>query len=55
LQKDAEPQAGLGQELNVDESPHEPGHKSAELNSSALPHCEILANNGKTALIKRAK
>jgi hypothetical protein len=52
LQKDAEPQAGLGQELNVDESPHEPGYKAAELNSGALQHCEILPHNGKIALIE---
>jgi hypothetical protein len=31
LKKDAEPQAGLGQELYVYESPHEPSHKAAEL------------------------
>ena len=36
LQKDTESQAALRQELNVDESPHQPRHKAAELNAGAL-------------------
>jgi hypothetical protein len=41
--------------LNVDESPHEPGHKAAELNAGALQHCETLAHNGKIAFIEITK
>ena len=37
------------------ESPHEPGHKAAELNSGTLQYCEVLAYNGKIALVKIAK
>ena len=55
MQEDTEPQAILRQELNVDERPHEPGHKSTDLNSGALQHCEILANNGKVAFIEVTK
>jgi hypothetical protein len=55
LRKDAELQAGLGEESNVDESPHQPGPKPAELHSSTLQHREILANNGKIALIEITK
>ena len=55
LQKDAEPQVGVSQELDVDEGPHEPGHKAAKLNSGALQHREIRAHNGKIALIEITK
>jgi hypothetical protein len=39
----------------VDESLHEPRYKAAELNSGTLQHCEILAYNGKVALIEITK
>src|SRR5215470_15685756 len=55
LKKDAQAEAGCGQELEVDEGPNQPGPQPARLDFSALQHGEALADHCHIALVEVAK
>ena len=52
LDKHAQPQAGLNQELKVDSSPCEPRHEPGEVNLAALQDREVWTDDGHAAFVE---